>query len=405
MQKIVKIADYICKNYMWFLLLNGIIFITFKSLAVFEYLIFPLISYFLFFKKRRIVYANIFDSLIIFDFILICWTWIINIGNFSPMLIIRCFLSQIAYMLFYFSGRDFDYKIILEKAIYPLLICSIIGIYWYFNPPGWYIAKALSSDSYNGSMTTYLELMRLRAFYPSPYEMAYMCFFVVTYLIINCTLKKRCSKKELMCMSIFIITIILCMMRAPIAMLIFTLLFSFVYQIIAYKSKKVFAIMLAIAVVVIIIFNYVQDTIDLNSLQYITRKIEMITESEESFLLSRISTDDINISFFGDGTGRYSIFAETYGETSIRDSEYLKMIAEQGVIGISIFILLILLAVCKVIKYIKYLPLEFCILVFYIITMFGANSISTPDKHCFFFWLVIGKIATFKKNKSNIPIY
>ena len=36
--------------------------------------------------------------------------------------------------------------------------------------------------------------------------------------------------------------------------------------------------------------------------------------------------------------------------------------------------------------------------------MVGANSITTPDKHCFIFWLIVGKIASFKKSNPNNTI-
>ena len=40
--------------------------------------------------------------------------------------------------------------------------------------------------------------------------------------------------------------------------------------------------------------------------------------------------------------------------------------------------------------------------------MIGANSISTADKHCFVFWLIIGRISSFNKTKKlydEIGIY
>ena len=33
--------------------------------------------------------------------------------------------------------------------------------------------------------------------------------------------------------------------------------------------------------------------------------------------------------------------------------------------------------------------------------MSGADPLATPDKHCFFYWLVIGRVASFKLAKQS----
>ena len=116
-------------------------------------------------------------------------------------------------------------------------------------------------------------------------------------------------------------------------------------------------------------------------------------------------TGGVEFSLFGDGAGKHALHASKYGEISINDSEYIKYIVEQGYIGFTLFISLILTAFYKTIKNFKYLSFEFCILLFYAATMIGANSISTADKHCFVFWLIIGRISSFCKNKKLISSY
>ena len=392
---------------MWFLLLNGIVFITIKKLAIFEYLIFPLIGYVLFIRygknKKKI---NLFDFLFI---LLIIWTfitWSLNFFDIKPVLIIRHLISQVAFMLFYYVGRNYekDINIFFKNAYKPLFICSIIGIIWYFFPPNWYLNNILSSDSYSGSTNSFLELSRLRSFYPSPYEMAYMCGMVSIFFVYQITSKVVLNRLEKIMFITFLITLTLCMMRAPILIFILCSCILILQNI---SLKKTLIIIPIIVITIISIVTYLLTFLDSNTYTFFYQKFSSVADNIDGLLISRLNmmTGGVEFSLFGDGAGKHALHASKYGEISINDSEYIKYIVEQGYIGFTLFISLILTAFYKTIKNFKYLSFEFCILLFYAATMIGANSISTADKHCFVFWLIIGRISSFCKNKKLISSY
>lgn len=400
------ISKFIFENYMWFLLFNGLVFITIKKLAIFEYLTFPLIGYILFLKygknRKKI---NLLDF---FFIILIIWTfitWAINLFEIKPILIIRHLISQVAFMLFYYIGRNYEKNInvFFKNAFIPLFICSIIGIYWYFFPPGWYMNNILSSDSFSGSNNSFMELSRLRSFYPSPYEMAYMSCIVSIYIVYLLTKDTILNKYEKIMFITFLITLILCMMRAPILIFIIC---SSILILKNFSFKKTIIIIPSIIVLITIITTYCISFLDNNTYSFFYQKFSSVVDNIDGLLISRINmmTGGVDFSLLGDGAGKHALHASKYGEISINDSEYVKYMVEQGYIGLTLFILLILVSFYKAIKNFKFLSFEFCILLFYTATMIGANSISTADKHCFIFWLIIGRISSFNKNKKLLYI-
>ena len=104
----------------------------------------------------------------------------------------------------------------------------------------------------------------------------------------------------------------------------------------------------------------------------------------------------------GDGVGRHNMYADKYNPmTSMRDGEYVKMLQEQGYVGFSIFILLIALSLLKTFYHFKYLAFEFAVIVMLLISMIGANPISTGDKHPLIYWMIIAQIANFSIKKRK----
>ena len=388
---------------MWFLLFNGIIYLTFKKIAFFEYLTFPIVGYILFLKygkKRNKI--NLLDLFVILLLIWTIFTWVANFFYIKPVLIIRHIISGIAFMLFYYVGRNYEknINILFQKAYIPLFICSIIGIYWYYFPPTWYTNKILASESFSGTENSFLELSRLRSLYPSPYEMAYMCYIVLIYMVYQISYKKcQLQTKEKIMFVTFLITLILCMMRAPITIFI---LCSLILILQNTSINKLIIIIPIISIIVISTTTYILSLLESNTYTFIYNKFISVVYNIDGLITNRLDYG-FNFSLIGDGAGKHAIHASKYGEVSINDSEYVKYIVEQGYIGFSILIFTILIALYKSIKNFKYLSFEFCIILFYAITMIGANSISTADKHCFIFWLIIGRISSY--NKKNKLLY
>lgn len=400
---------FIIENYFLLICINALVMLLTKKGYIIS-ILFPttLIYYTLTITKKK--RTNFYDIIIGFIFFWILITWLFNSYNYKTELIFRCILGQVTFMMTYYIGRNESYNFtnkILQNALLPLSICGIIGIIWYFHPPQWYLNKTLSTLEdlqVSNSIGMVLELSRLRSIFSSPYEIAYMCALCNIFLLFRIYQAQEKNKRNNVYFIIFIITMLFCMMRAPISCVIMSFLIGLFYNSIYHGKIKMlivtFVVILFISSLIYAIFQSLDPTIS----DFITSKFTSVTDDSDDLINNRVNLWDYTYNLLGDGAGRHAIYADDYNpQTSIRDSEYIKILVEQGYIGLYLHILLLFLLAIKCIRYFKYLAPELCILLFYCITMIGANSLTTPDKHCFIFWLIAGKIASFtKKHPNNI---
>lgn len=398
---IQKLNNRIIENYFLLLTINAIIFLLIPKLAIFEYIVFPLCCYIIGVKYLPKNKTSIFDIIIMIIIIWMCFTWIINDYPNKIILILRCLGSQIAFMMFYLVGKNArsDVYIFFRKSIIPLSICCIIGIYFFFLPPGWYMERIINQENFDGY--NLLELTRLKSVFASPYHIAYFCSITSIYMIFCIIKNKEYATNYNKYILLFLLAMSFAMMRAPI-LCFFISIFIGIFYSIKYcpNSKFLFSIILSICVI-IIIGSVIISYIDNNILNFMTSKLDSILNNSDELMDNRL---DLGISYnlWGDGAGRHAIYADKYGSPSYRDSEYTKWIIEQGYIGIVIFFTLLFMLFLKCLRHFKDLHFELCILIFFSITMIGANSLTTADKHCFIFWLIAGKIAGYSKQKKYL---
>lgn len=281
----------------------------------------------------------------------------------------------------------------------PLSICCIIGFYFFLFPPGWYMERIINQDNFNGY--NLLELTRLKSIFASPYHIAYFCSITSIYMFFCSIKKKTYATNYNKYILLFLLTMLFAMMRAPVLCFLISIFIGMNYSII-YRPNKKFILSIILTFFIIAFIGFIISTyIDTNILDFMGSKLDSVLNSSDELMSNRL---DLGVSYnlWGDGAGRHAIYADKYGSESFRDSEYAKWIIEQGYIGISILFILLSLLFLKCIKHFKYLHFELCILIFYTITMIGANSLTTADKHCFIFWLIAGRIAGYSKQKRYL---
>lgn len=134
---------------------------------------------------------------------------------------------------------------------------------------------------------------------------------------------------------------------------------------------------------------------------FLLDKFEIVSDKNSTFIEDRYNLMEAEESFFGDGAGRHNLWADDYNVgTSMRDGEYQKLLQEVGYFGQYTYIILIALVILKSLKNYKYLLFEMSTMLFLLVSMIGACPLSTVDKSCFIFWLVMGRVASFKKPSS-----
>lgn len=391
----VKIARLIYTNYFLFLAINAVIVIIAQKVAIYEYIIFPFACFVMALAYRpKHTKINILDVLFVCSVIWLFVTWLSNSYENQGILTLRCIMSQGAFMAVYLLGRNkhFDSYVFFQKCPFPLLVCCILGGFFFIFPPNWYIERAY--NDYEVTQYNILEIFRLKSIFPSPYHISYMCGFTVIYIWFSYVYSRIMNRKNMIYFLAFIITMLLTMMRAPFLSVIIAIAMGVAYMSIYYKSRKIlYIIIMSCALFCVIGLIFIQ-VLDLEQMEYLMSKIDSVSSNSDNLIDERLDLG-FSYSLFGDGAGRHAIYAYKYGQEGILDSEYVKTLVEQGYIGFSILALLIAVAIRKCIKYFRFLPLELSIIFFFVLTMIGADSLSTADKHGFIFWVTLGRVSAF----------
>lgn len=347
---------------------------------------------------------NLFDLVFFSIILLMVLTWLTNSYPHKSILIFRCIMAEGSYMAAYFAGKHLDEKYfyeIFKKSIIPLAVCCVLGIYFFFQPPGWYLEQLYESK---GAMLPF-ESLRLRSIFSSPYTISYMCGLISIYLFFRIFKYSETRTKNYIVCGLFFITMCLCMMRAPLSSVILSFSILLCYYSIKKGSIKNILWYVLFVIIILGVLSFVLQHIDTDMLYFMFDKFDAVVNEQDEFVDRRLNMWDYKYDIWGDGAGRHAYVVQNFDEgesTSIADSEYIKIIVELGYIGLCLYIVFLALCVIKSIRYFKYLSLEFCIILFFAVCMIGANPLSTADKHCFVFWMAAGRIAAFKNSRGRL---
>lgn len=403
--------EFLFVNYFWMVTVTAVLHRT-VGIGWLSTLVHPIVIYSFLFRKSIYVHLNVMDMMWILIFLWMTLTWTYNDYPHDGILIIRCLASQIAYMMAYWISRRTTQNmigIIIKKAYIPLVITSVIGIYCFFFRPEWYV-QMITDSLYNreGTITEnmYLEAFRLRSIFPSPYTLAYFCSIVLIYeffLVFGNKIKN--AGKHYVLIGLLIITLILAMMRAPMVCTVVGLLMA-IYS--GYRYGKISGTIIFkvfLIMIILLCIPIVLNKMDSESNKFFLSKITSVTENTEDFIEYRLFLDQRDSGLLGDGVGRHDMHADKYNPgTSIRDGEYMKIIQEQGYIGLTLFVILCFIALCKCLVDFKHLSFELCLLIMLLVCMIGANPLSAGDKHTIIFWLALGQIARHKTVYTRLKI-
>lgn len=399
--KLYKYSYWVYVNYFWICTLSSILLI----LGTKQYLVSILLplSYFVLvyasFRKQRM---TIFDVLIVCILLSDVISWLLNDYPHQGILILRHIIGPVSYMIIYYIGRNISVEKcynIFNVSLFPALVVSIIGIYCFFFPPAWYFSIIEDSALYS------LDALRLHSIFSSPYQLAYWDTFLLGFIFFQIFQYNQSFSKYKYHIVVFVVTLTFCMMRAPMAGVIIYLLLSLFHSgIVIGKWYRLIYTIGGMVVIGGILFFVIKHTNE-EYANLLFEKIAVVTDENGSFVEDRYNLMVADKSLFGDGAGRHNIWADDYNiGTSIRDGEYQKLLQEIGYIGQYLHILLIVCVMLKCMFHYKCLLFEFATMAFLLISMIGANPLSTIDKHCIVFWLVMGRVASYKDRSEKSRI-
>lgn len=399
LHKAVRLSYILLQNYFAWMFLSAIVLLYTKH-GWLESSILPLLIYLvaIFSPKKK----GDFDILIYLILGLSLITWIFNDYNNKGLMIFRCLLGQTAFIFAYFIGKIYNVRFhvnILEKGLLPFSVCCIIGIYCYFIPPGWYVeATAEDAGSYSGN--SFLEYFRLRSVFGSSYYISYFCMLESLYIVYKLVILKIKKTRLLWCyLFLFLFSLMLTMMRAPIVCFLIGTFLIIIYS--SFHSKNLmplFKLVLTSAFLAVLLGMGI-GRLDSEQREFLQNKAMSV--GDKSSELRKRTDFSIQYDLIGDGVGRHASYAEELSDNEVvADSEYKKIMTEYGYVGLFLISILLIFAIVKCFVNLEYLVFEFCCILALVITMIGADPLSTGNKHCLIFWMIIGYISSFKKRKG-----
>ena len=312
-------------------------------------------------------------------------------------------IRYIPLLLCFLLGRGNLYKEhhLFKYGIYVYVIVSLIGLYLFFTMPAWYLDFKMDGWYINDSESRILEMMRLSAFWQYPYWISYGGAIFFTYIICNSFKKINFDKKNVILLVFISLIVILAQQRVAILWIVILIMTFALKNVVLDKKKYILPFFVILFVLGFILFSFLSD-------EFIGRFIYKFDAlSEDNFLKRRSDlfsfVYDKEISFFGDGIGRYGHKAFVlFRRNAITDQGYLKILHENGIFGIIGFSLLILYSTIVGVHNFKNNLFEIFVVIFFLISMMGSNSIFMHDTHALVFWLCLGRLSNVTRLKKII---
>lgn len=308
--------------------------------------------------------------------------------------------GEIIPMFAYFIGESefCNNDKIFEKGVCVVAIVSIIGLWLYITQPAWYLNFRLSGID-NITDHAYLEMTRLSAFWEYPYWMSYGVAILYCFVLGRTLIENKLSKKiGYPLLFFFAIISLLTQQRASIGIIVLaTIVYSIYYRKINNKSYAgIIKVSLIISFALLLLYLIISHFLDETRLDFIFSKFTELNE-RDNFIEDRANLfdnmHDVPISILGDGLGLYSHTAFGMGLNHyITDQGYMKMIYETGLIGFVLRIIIIAICLFKGLKDKRIYYFEITVIVMIMVSLFGANSLSSMQMHNVIFWICCGRI-------------
>lgn len=299
--------------------------------------------------------------------------------------------AQVMPMAFYFIGRNTFFRKdnkFLDNMKYPMMFAFVVGLILYFWQPSWYIAKKTMDLAQTASTHRYYEVTRLSSFWSWSYAMGYGSLYFIMYFS-----KDILVKKPQKIAYVYIVTAILVLFfaqqRVSITFFVlFIVIISFFGNV---DRKKIVRLWTYVCIVFLLILIWMLKYADADFVDYV---LSRSVQSDENIVNQRFEMFGSfwNVSFLGEGLGKYGHAALGYNKLSITDCEYIRLMAELGIMGCAIFFIIYLKSIFRAFIYRKALLFEFCIISFFLASMIGATPLENQSMQPFLFWFCMGRI-------------
>lgn len=297
--------------------------------------------------------------------------------------------SQIMPMAFYFIGRNVlvaDDRL-LKGMKWPMMLAFVAGLILYFWSPDWYMARKVAMLAGDASKTKYFEVTRLSSFWPWSYAMGYGALYFILYFSKD-VLKEKPDRAMYAYLAVAMLVMFFAQLRASIAFFFLYILFISIYGNIS--KKRITTLWAFVGGTALALAFWLLEFGDTKYLDYVLGRS---VNSGGNIIGDRFGqfASFWNVSAFGEGLGKYGHAALMYDKPCIADCEYIRLMAELGVVGCALFFLIYFSLLSKAFFLRRFLLFECCVLLFFLVAMIGASPLENASMQPFLLWYSLGK--------------
>lgn len=314
--------------------------------------------------------------------------------DFPSTLIPDAVMSGLFPMLFFFVGSADKEESVFEVRFYKyylwgcifLFVCSI---YLFVTLPSWYLEWKISvqPDEWQDNIKV---LGSMSGFSGSGYLVGYTALFSFCYLLFK--FKSKVAKKYDI---LFLFIVVFCLIFSQARVAVLTAAIILLWYLKAIINPKNFFKLLLIAVVIILFLYYIISSSESLSALFEIFFSKVKGASEDTRYETGLTLLSQQTNFiFGHGYGSGGHKANTLGLPSVTDFEYIKLLYETGIVGLTLFFV-ILYKTFGVIKNNKHkYTFEFFIIVFYLMAMLIANPLTADATMSPVYWYAMGRVLS-----------
>lgn len=289
-----------------------------------------------------------------------------------------------------------------NRMMYVGSIILFAGIICYLTLPPWYKAVMLEYKNAARNNAVYgeesmLATLRFYCFFKDSYPVSLYSVYILSISLFSFFRRDKKIKYSLLCCLVSITSAVLCMHRVAIAGALILVILFLGYEFRKSDGKKVLGVIGLLFIVVIcayFISSSIQYRIDSISEMFLSRTEDVSVSSlfSERQGLSKKLMKQFVYPIFGHGIGSGGSTAQFLGYGGVTDASYVKLLFENGIMGLIFFLSLTLMSIIRGIEYFKYYVSEVSVLCFILLAMTGSNTLYMPYEYIIPFWYMMGKI-------------
>lgn len=310
-------------------------------------------------------------------------------------------------MAFFFIGGDRnntgdDYE---KFFLWACLVCFLVGFYLYFFPPSWYsrqlvAMRALRWYKSAASEFTILDYSRFSSFWGTSYAMSFFGVTALGFSFLEVDIGSTRRDRLLGWLGVFVCWTACILSQERIAMACSTLTVGVHLLYTGVVERKQYALWLAAGIGVAVLALAFLDSDALEGrFSVVAEQLQRRTEdmSFDTAMSTRTyqyenALKDWNSVLVGYGVGSASGYARSQQFMGVNDGNYVKILYEQGVVGLAWFALILLGSLVQGIRHFRYCRFETGILVFFMLAAIGSNAFCINALYVMPFWYALGRI-------------